>query len=591
MREPKRKSVGREMIGILVVAFLALTGTDLSASADEKIEKVDRLFAEWDRTTSPGAVLAVIQDGKVVYERGYGMAKLEDDLVMTPDKVFNAASMAKQFTAACLAFLVKDGKVSVSDDIRKHVPEFPVYERTVTIDHLLHHTSGIRDTNALLDLAGFRRDSDCPTTAEALEIICRQKALNFLPGDAFSYSNSGYFLLGLIVARVSGVSLNEFAREHIFKPLGMSHTFFQDDHNRIVKNGASAYSAEGNGYRLSMSPWGLVGSGNLCTTVGDMALWDQAFTSGRLGPVTDMIQTVGALNSGRPNDYAWGLIVGEHKGLKTVSHGGNVLGFRSDMFRFPEQRFSVICLANLDSFDPTSLCLRVADIYLAPLLKEPPRAAVPKAGPVTLPPGDLEAFAGNYYDREDGVWMSLKVKDKGLFVGELGVDCIVRPVSRTRFEGTMDDGTGIVLDFPPAEDGTPRKARLVFAGDNVPFEFRQTPAVRPLDEASLVEYAGTYSSPELLDAVYSLILEKGNLRIKFRNAPRSALKLMAPERFKAGRLTLEFLRDKQGRVSGMTLSSGRAKGIVFTKAKERVPEAFSAKEGRRASQKAGDTSS
>ncbi len=547
----------------LLIVLAAALAPPAFSSADERTDRVDKLFAEWDKTTSPGAVLAVIQDGAIIYKRGYGMAKLEDGLVMTPDKVFNAASMAKQFTAACLALLVNEGKVSPDDDIRIYIPDFPRYEKTITVDHLLHHASGIRDCNALLDLAGFRRDSDCPTSAEVLEIICRQKGLNFLPGDEFSYSNSGYFLIGVIISRVSGLSLNEFAQERIFKPLGMTHTLFEDNRDRIVKNRASAYSDDGDGFRLSMSRWDLVGPGNLLTTVEDLALWDEAFYSGKLGTMTERIQAPGALNNGKRNDYAWGLIIGEYKGLKTINHGGNVLGFRSDMFRFPEQRFSVICLANLSRIDPTNLCLRTADIYLAPLLKEPPRAAVAAPKPISLAPRELEVLAGNYYDRESGLWMSLSVKDKGLFVGEIGIDSMAWPVSATRLEGSMDDGTTFVLDFLPLESGKPRNVNLRFVGDSVPFEFCQAQPCMPLDAASLAEYVGTYSSPELLDAVYKLALEGENLVLKFRNAPRSPLRLMAPEQFKAGSVTVEFFRDENGKVFGMSLSKGRVAGIAF----------------------------
>jgi len=564
MRESRQRVFGRHGILVVVGVFLALAGASAFLSADEKTDKVDMLFADWDKTTSPGAVLAIVQDGAIIYERGYGMAKLEDGLVMTPDKVFNVASMGKQFTAACLAFLVKDGKVSVSDDIRKYIAEFPRYEKTINVDHLLHHTSGIRDFNALLDLAGFRRDSDCPTSTETLEIICRQKALNFLPGEEFSYSNSGYFLIGLIVSRVSGRSLNEFAQEHIFKPLGMTHTLLQDDHNQVIKNRASGYSAESNGFRLSMSSWDIVGSGNLLTTVGDLALWDQAFYSGKLGGIPDMIQTAGTLNSGKKLDYAWGLIVGEYKGLKMINHGGSKLGFQSEMFRFPEQRFSVICLANLDIMEPTSLCQKVADIYLAPLLKEPLKATPAAALPITLTPRELEPLTGNYFDSESCYWMSLSVKDKGLFLSELGVNCVVLPVSPTRFHGSIDDGTLLVLDFLPMEKGKPRKAKLTVGGVEV-FEFTQMPPFKPLDAFSLAEHAGRYTSPELLDATYNLVIEKGNLVIRFRSADPLPLKLMAPDRFKSGPIALEFLRDKSGKVTGMKISKGRAKGVLFSK--------------------------
>lgn len=545
-----------------LVIVLALIAPALGA--DDKTDKVDKLFATWDTTTSPGAALAVVQDGALVYERGYGMAKLEDGLVMTPRKIFDIGSVSKQFTAACLAFLVRDGKVAPTDDIRKFIPEFPQYEKTVTVDHLLHHTSGIRDYNALLDLAGFRPGSDCPTNDEALEVICRQKALNYLPGEEYSYTNSGYFLLGLIVERVSGQSLNQFAQEHIFKPLGMTHTLFQQDHTQIIKERASGYSSEGKGFRLDMSNWDEVGDGNVYTSVEDLYLWDQAFYNGKLGDgITDSLQTLGVLNDGTKLDYAWGLVLGEYKGLKIVNHGGAWAGFRAAILRFPEQKFSVICLANLAGINPMGLCYRVADIYLAPLLKETPKeqAAAPK--PVILTPQELEALTGNFQDKKFGLWLSITAKDNGLVLGEAGGGLLATPLSATRFQARGGQ-TPILLDFGPAEKGKPRKITLTYGGDEV-YEFTQAAPLKPLTAADLAEYAGRYSSPELLDAVYSLVVDKGNLVPKFRSAANSPLKPMAPDKFTLEGVNLDFVRNKAGKITGARMSTGRAAGIIFTR--------------------------
>jgi CubicO group peptidase (beta-lactamase class C family) len=188
---------------------------------------------------------------------------------MTPDKIFDLGSVSKQFTAACIAMLAREGKLSLDDDIRKYFPALPKYERPITIRHLIHHTSGLRDCNGLLELAGFRSESDCPNVNEALEIICRQKKLNYPPGEEYSYTNTGYFLLGQIVERVSGKTLNEFAQERIFQPLGMTHTLYQDGHRQIIKNRASGYERTEKGYRLSMSNWDETGDGNVYTSVED----------------------------------------------------------------------------------------------------------------------------------------------------------------------------------------------------------------------------------------------------------------------------------------------------------------------------------
>jgi len=396
----------------------------MGAEVDAKLtDKVDQLFAPWDKMTSPGAALAVIKDGKIIYERGYGMAKLEDGIVNTPEKVFDIGSVSKQFTAACVAMLVREGKVKVEDDIRKYLPEMPAYEKPVLVRHLLHHTSGLRDYNALLALAGFREDADSPTVAEAVEVIRRQKRLNYLPGEEYSYTNTGFFLLSQIVERVSGKSLNAFAQERIFKPLGMTKTLFQDDHTQIIKDRATGYAAgEGGTFRISLSNWDETGDGNVYTTVRDLAKWDQAFYSGALGKdLTDMLQTTEPLNSGKKNDYAWGLGVHEYRGLKVVEHGGAWVGFRAALVRFPEQKFSVIILSNLDTFDPSGLAFKVADIYLAGQFKGPekPRARrpEPKIPAIKLSSSELEAYAGTYVSEELlDVRYTLSVKDGQLAV-------------------------------------------------------------------------------------------------------------------------------------------------------------------------------
>ena len=530
-------------------------------SADERTDKVDKLFAEWDTTVSPGCALAVIRDGRIIYERGYGMAKIEDGLAMTPTKIFDIGSTSKQFTAASIALLIRDGKVALDDDVRKYIPELPRYERTITIAHLLHHTSGLRDYNALLELSGFRSESDCPTVPEALEAISRQKRLNYLPGEEYSYTNTGFFLLGQIVERVSGKSLNAFAQERIFGPLGMKHTIFQDDHTQIVRDRASGYDKTENGFKLDMSNWDEVGDGNVYTSVEDLYLWDQAFYTNALGKdLMDMLQTVGVLNNGKKLDYAFGLVVTEYKGLKVVEHGGAWAGFRAGFARFPEQRFSVICLANLSSINPSGLCFKVADIYLADLLKAAPKADVKAAESIKLPPPELEAKTGNYQDDKFGMWLSFSVKEDKLEMDGLGKPLKFVPVSPSMFRA-IDAPEEITLEFVPPVKGKAVEA-IATVGKDETFKLTKAAPLAPLTPAKLQEFAGLYKSDELLGAEYRLVVEKDGLVIKFRNAPKDPLIAMAPDKFTLGYFNIEFVR-KGKKVTGFELSVGRAGHIVF----------------------------
>lgn len=535
-------------------------------AADETTDKVDKIFASWDKTTSPGAALAVIRDGRIIYRRGYGMAKLEDGIVMTSDKIFDIGSVSKQFTATCVVLLVRQGKVSLDDNVRKYIPEFPDYGTPITVRHLLHHTSGLRDYNALLELAGFRGDSDCPNVDEALEVICRQKKLNYPPGEEYSYTNTGYFLLSQIVERVSGKSLNTFAQENIFKPLGMEHTLYQDDHTQIIKNHASGYDPAGQGFKLNMSNWNETGDGNVYTSVEDLYLWDQAFYNYKLGKeVMDMLHTTGTLASGKKIDYAFGLVVNEYKGLVVVEHGGAWAGFRAAIIRFPEQKFSVICLANLGSMNPSALGFKVADIYLADKLKEPPKSEGKKAAGVTVAKKDLEALVGAYQDGKFGLWLEVSLKDEKLIAGVMGRNFVLTPSSPTSFN-VPENATEITVEFIPGAGGKAGKARMK-VGANQEFLFERQPPVPALTAALLKEYAGSYVGRELLDVGYTVAVDKDALVVKMRAMPKAALKAMAPDKFTTSEfgLNIEFLRGKGGKVIGFKLGVGRAGGIEFVK--------------------------
>jgi CubicO group peptidase (beta-lactamase class C family) len=538
-------------------------------AANETTDKVDRLFAAWDKTTSPGAALAIVKDGRIVYERGYGMAKLEDGIVNAPDKVFDIGSVSKQFTAACVAMLVREGKIGLKDDIRKFIPEMPAYGTPVTVDHLLHHTSGLRDYNALLELAGFRAESDCPTVEEALDIVCRQKKLNYVPGEEYSYTNTGFFLLSQIVERTSGRSLNAFAQERIFKPLGMTQTLFQDDHTQVIKGRATGYTRGENGFEMAMSNWDETGDGNVYTTVRDLSLWDQAFYTNALGKdLMDMLQTTGVLNSGQAIDYAWGLVVSAYKGLKVVEHGGAWVGFRAALVRFPEQKFSVIILANLDSIDPSGLAFKVADIYLAGIIKEPAKPEgktdAPAAGSApAVPKAELEALAGNWQDDRFGRWLSLTLKEDKLQAAMNGRNYNLTPAGAGRFV-VPGITAGIAIEFAAATKGKPATARMTI-GESQEFRFLKAAPLKALGAAELGAYAGTYVSAELLDAKYRIAVDKGALVLKTRDTARAELKAMAPDKFTLPGygMNVEFARAKDGRVTGFAVSVGRAAGIEF----------------------------
>jgi|WetSurMetagenome_2_1015567.scaffolds.fasta_scaffold00342_7 CubicO group peptidase (beta-lactamase class C family) len=331
-------------------------------------EKVDTLFSQWDNTDSPGCALAVIKDGKIFYKRGYGMADLEHNIAISPNTVFYVGSVSKQFVAMCLLLLEEEGKLSVDDDIRKYLPEFPVYQVPITIRHLIHHTSGIQDYLLLWTLSG-KDYLDYMPENEVYKMLCSQEKLDFIPGEKQSYSNSGYFLSAMIIRRVSGKSLRDYAEEKIFKPLGMTSSQFNHDNKRIIKNRAFGYvPIDKDTFGNLIMRFDLVGSGGLYSTVEDLFQWDQNFYHNKLGEtgqsLINKMVTNGRTSDGKEVNYAFALINGIYRGCKTIQHSGSLGGYRSHIIRFPDQQFSVIILSNLSSFEPGSLAYKVADIFI-----------------------------------------------------------------------------------------------------------------------------------------------------------------------------------------------------------------------------------
>ena len=427
--------------------------------------KVDQLFAEWNKPDSPGAAIAVTRDGEIIYTQGYGTANLEYDIPITPATIFDIASVSKQFATFAIATLAHDGKLSLDDDIRMHLPDVPDFGSTITIRHLLHHTSGLRDWVQSLVIAGVAME-DVISFKHILKMARHQKALNFEPGAAYLYSNTGYNLLAEIVERVTDNSFREWTDTNIFKPLAMANSHFHDDHQMILKNRAYSYQAvENGGFKHAVNNTTALGSSSLYSTVEDLAKWILNFDDTQIGKQTviDQMHQRGVLNNGEQISYALGLSIGEYRGLKTVGHSGSWRGFRSHLIRFPEQKFGVVILCNLDTFNPLRLTEKIADLYLADVLapieaSEPEKAAEPaeETKPEPLTPEQLTEFEGNYYTEELDTTYSIRVHENQLVAQHIRHDDILLTYTGDHFLGnawffpeirfTRDD-TGQVTGF------------------------------------------------------------------------------------------------------------------------------------------------
>jgi len=402
----------------LIISLLGLVPDSVRAATTQTYQstkltaRVDDLFAPWNNLESPGAVLGIFKDGKILYAKGYGSANLDYGIPMSPQTVLRTGSISKQFVAMGIALLAEQGKLSTTDNIRKYLPEMPEYSKPITLAHLLHHTSGIREYLTLVSLIGKPEGSGYVYTPQGLlSMLARQRALDFDPGEKFLYSNSGYFLLAEIISRVSGTSASTFINAHIFEPLGMDSTRLHDDPDAIIKNRGVGYSPlENGGYRLDILRLKVIGDLGVISSVEDFFKWDQNFYDNKLGKASpaliETMLTTGILDDGKNLDYAFGLRVSSYRGLRTVSHGGSAVGYVAHYLQFPQQKFSIIILSNLSSFSPAQLSRKIADLYLVDDLAKAPISTPDRSTPDqsestrALSSSEVTAYAAEYYSDE-----------------------------------------------------------------------------------------------------------------------------------------------------------------------------------------------
>jgi CubicO group peptidase (beta-lactamase class C family) len=512
---------------------------EVESKADER---VDQIFAGYAKPKSPGCALGVIQIGNFVYRKGYGMGSLELGVPLSSRSVFYMGSVSKQFTAASIVLAAEQGFLSLDDNVRKYVPELPDYGQPITIREMLHHSSGLPDVLSLLGISG-RSLGDVYSTAELMDLIVRQKALNFNSGDEYLYSNTNYFLLAEVVKRATKKPLPEFAAENIFKPLGMTHTRFYDDHTLVVPGRVAAYRPGKNGEFLVdwSTNYDIIGGGGLMSSVNDLLLWDRNFYENKLGKGTLVkeMQTPGVLNNGKQNNYALGLMMSTYRGLPIVEHDGANFGYRTDILRFPQQRFTVVDLCNSSSAEPDSLTRKVADIYLEKILQ-------PARAPATLAASgsDPAMFVGKYFESRTHYLASFTVANGHLMLE----DHVLESIGPNEFEDPIIGGTITFSSSTAAMKGTVTyNNEITFAGTRINDLY--------LDDAALAAYAGTYKSEEL-DATYKLAVEKGSLMLTIGWNPPIKLVPIVQNEFAGGGMTLVFHRDNAGYISGLSIFAG-----------------------------------
>ena len=522
--------------------------------------KVDKLFAQWDRKDSPGAAIVVVKDGAVVYQRGYGYANLEHSIPITPQARFDVASVAKQFTGLSVAMLIEQGKLSLDDDVRKHLPDVPDFGKTITIGNLLYHTSGLRDWPESFLLSNV--DFEAPISFEMiLEMVRRQRELDFAPGEEHQYSNTGYNLLAATVAKVTGKSFRVWTDANLFQPLGMKHTHVCDNSAEIVPDRAESYGLgikPGTMQRVT-SQLSAQGSSSLFISAEDMGKWLLNFETAKVGgkAAIELMCRPGKLNSGAKLDYGFGLSVDDYHGNKMFSHGGGWAAYRSFTIVIPEKRFAVAVLANAAKMNTSEQARKITDIYLgmtdtAKSDKNPSksRTAV-KADPATW-----DAFLGAY--RLGAGWL--------LTITREGDTLMTQATHEDKFKMTT---TGTNTFFVEAYN-QPLKFVRQESGAVTNLLYRGINAAKldlpEITSARLAAYVGDYWSEELRVAA-RMEIHDGQLAIRHRSGERLHFLPTGSDRFDAdfGGWALQFTRNAASQVTEAKISGGRVRNIRYTR--------------------------
>ena len=532
---------------------LAISASGQVPDKAKVIAGAERAFEKTAKTNTgpaPGCAVGVSLNGESVFEKAFGLAEMEHNIANTPQTIFESGSVAKQFTAAALVLLQQDGKLSIDDPVRKYIPELPEYDKPVTIRHILTHTAGLRDWGAVMALTGVGRGDRVVSQAVALDVIYRQKYLDFVPGAEYSYSNSGYQLAAEIVERVSKQKFGDFVGERIFKPLGMTKSSWRDNYQRIVPGRAQGYSKAGPTapWMLNMPFMNVVGNGGMLTTVGDWLKWNAALDAKTFGePFVKALETQAILNDGRKISYALGVVVDDYKGIKEVTHSGGTAGYQTYLARFPEKKVSVAALCN--GFPPSSgeIVYSVVDEIFGPF----PEPA--KIETVPVPEARLKKYAGTW--KND---ITRNVNPITLDKGELKLgNTALKPMADGSF--MLGDRKMRFSDGSPATavinnpDGSVTRLTLVA---------EWTPSA-----ADLATFAGDWHSEEA-QATMTFAVEGDKAFIVQRPTTRLPLRPIYKDHFATQGFVVWVTRDAKGNIEKLHVGGSRMRDMLFERVRK-----------------------
>jgi len=552
-----------------LLLMFASTGACRARHETSPSVSVDALFADWNRPDSPGCAVGVSRRGAVVFERGYGMANLAQRTAITPATVFDVASISKPMTAMSIMLLAEQGRLSLDDEVWRHVPEWTNRRDRLTIRHLLAHTGGLRDVFLLIELAPPPA-AGVALNDHLLAILARQRGLNVEPGRSFSYNNGGYNLLGGVVQRVSGLALGAFAREHIFTPLEMTQTILRDGTAAIPSQHVLGYHQDERGFALAreggVDTSGIVGNSGVSTTVRDLLRWQQNLTDARVSTRAnlDLMQTPVMLGDGSQSPYGLGLEVGEDRGFKTVGHGGGDRGVAAYLIRYGEPDLGVAVLCNLDNlgFRAGALARQVAAAFLPVDRSDGRQPASPPV--VSVPAETLAGYAGLYRDPSDDTYGRVYMRDGRLMAstdaGDGPGDSVeLTPIGPDRF---VVPGTPVVAEFKPGANGRPQQISVTGIGPT-PLVSEQVVTGFAPSPAQLTAFAGRYVNVDL-DVTYTIVVRDAGLVVHVPGRAAISLAPIFPDAFYGSLVDLvKFSRAPGGRVTGFAINRTSVRNLRF----------------------------
>jgi CubicO group peptidase (beta-lactamase class C family) len=538
------------IFGLLSIVSIQVGIANAQPLASDTAVSIDKIFSAWNEAT-PGGVIQLTREGQTIYQRAYGMADLEHNAKVTTETIFEAGSVSKQFTAAAVLLLVEQGKIKFSDNILTFFPDFPAYGKDITIENLLHHTSGLRDWGSVAEIGGWPRGTRVYTPAHVKEIIWRQKTTNFKPGSAYSYSNSNYSMLTFLVEKVSGQSFQSFTTEYLFKPVGMTKTRWRDNYRQIIPGRALAYSRNLNLYTLNMPFENTFGHGGLLTTTEDLSKWNNRWKTAILGSKTNQLQKErGVLNNGDSIAYARGVSINTFNGFEEISHSGSTAGYRSWMAFYPEKNLSVTYLSNDGSKSPVEAGKQIAEIFLGKVTEKK------RETPAFIPVKKIwaEPKAGLYKEIKGFATQELIWKDSALRIAKNKL--VLQAVSPNSF--IIEN---IRLDFP-SENGSPASFRLTTPAGDTSTYLRVIPFTS--DEKSLLSYSGTYFSEEA-EVTVNIIVKEGKLHISRDAGMLIPLNPVYLDNFETSDQNHLMFKKNENTITGIEWSISRAYNVWFKK--------------------------